>query len=143
MRHGLIPCVIAALALAGCTGAHQISPEPAGHGGPTVTYHAAPGDLAEANARATSFCRRHNAMPRLVHADAGRATYACVSSTSGATPAPAVSPPAALGSAAVTFPVSGGDISAANLSAAHYCRQQGRTAQLLSLSGGSAYYHCR
>ena len=143
MRSVLTICGAAAFALAGCTAAQQVSSTPPTYNPPTVSYQITGGDMTAANAQAASYCQRYNGTARLMSAANGQATYQCVGANTNSTVlAPQPGGPAALGSAAVTFPVVNNDVASANLRAANYCRQQGRTAQLLSMSGGTAYYNC-
>ncbi len=160
MRQFSSLCVLAALGLAGCTGAHQVSSTPpsTSYNPPTVTYELSGGDLTTANSKAALYCQNYNATPHLLAAGNDRATYQCVGGTAGVNGAPVgsntvvVNPPppsvitgppvATAPLPTVSYPVVGGDVSGANMSAANYCRQYGRTAQLNTVTGGTAYYSC-
>ncbi len=157
MRHLASLCLVAAAGLAACTTAPQVASTPptTAYNPPTVTYQLTTNDLTEANAKAASYCTRYSATPRLMSAVGGHATYQCVGGSAGvptAAPATATVPPgtvvttppavATVPSPTVSYPVIGNDVSSANISAANYCRQYGRAAQLNNVTSGTAYYTC-
>lgn len=150
MRSVLSLSVLAAMGLAGCTGAQQVSSTPPSYNPPTVSYQITTGDLTDANVKAANYCQRYNGTARLVSAVGGQATYQCIGGTTGAVAAPPavvapVTPAPAIGQAAptISYPAPGNDISSANVQAANYCRQFGRAARFNSISGGTAYYTCQ
>ena len=163
MRHFASLCVLAAAGLAGCTGTQQVSSTPpsVSYNAPTVSYTITGGDLSEANRQAAAYCQRYNGTARLQSATSTQAHYQCAGGTTGTAVAPAtvvtpapgtvvtpaapvvVAPPVATApSPTVSYPVSGNDVSSANVSAANYCRAQGRAAQFNGVTGGTAYYTC-
>lgn len=163
MRHFVSLCVLAAVGLAGCTATQQTSSTPptVQYNAPTVSYSISGGDLTEANRQAAAYCQRYSGTARLQTATSTQAHYQCAGATVGTTaapgtvvtPAPAtvvapapvvVAPPVAVAPAgpSVSYPVTGNDVSSANVSAANYCRAQGRAAQFNGVTGGTAYYSC-
>lgn len=165
MRHLASLCVLAGVGLAGCTGTQQTSSTPptVSYNPPTVSYQVTGGDLTEANRQAAAYCQRYGGTARVRSATSTQAQYECLGTTAVApatvvtpapgtvvTPAPAtvvapapvvVAPPVAAGPT-VSYPAPNNDISSANVSAANYCRTQGRAAQFNGVAGGSAYYSC-
>jgi hypothetical protein len=163
MRHLASLGLLAAVGLAGCTGTQQTSSTPptVSYNAPTVSYQITGGDLTEANRQAAAYCQRYNGTARLQSATPTQAHYQCAGATGTVatpgtvvTPAPAatvvapapvvVAPPVAVAPAGptVSYPVNGNDVSSANVSAANYCRAQGRAAQFNGVTGGTAYYSC-
>jgi len=167
MRH-LALCVLAAGSLAACTGTQQVSSTPptVSYNPPTVSYQVTGGDLTEANRQAAAYCQRYGGTARVRSATSTQAQYECIGTTA-ATPATVVAPaPATVvapapgtvvapapvmvapvatvpaGSPTVSYPAPNNDISSANVSAANYCRTQGKAAQFNGVTGGSAYYTC-
>lgn len=166
MRY-LALCVLAAGSLTACTGTQQVSSTPptVSYNAPTVSYQVTGGDLTEANRQAAAYCQRYGGTARVRSATSTQAQYECLGTTATApatvvTPAPVVTtapgtvvapapvvvaPPVAVAPArgpTVSYPAPNNDISSANVSAANYCRTQGKAAQFNGVAGGSAYYSC-
>lgn len=154
--------ILAVTLVVGCTGTQQVSSTPptVSYNAPTVSYQVTGGDLAEANRQAATYCQQYGGTARVRSATSTQAQYECIGTTAVApatvmNPAPApmvvapapvvVAPPVATVPArgpTVSYPAPSNDISSANVSAANYCRTQGKAAQFNGVAGGSAYYSC-